>query len=582
MDIREISPGLPWRMVLDAALSDCTALLVVIGPGWTSATDANGKRRLEDERDTLRREVAEALRKGVRVFPLLVDGADMPSAEVLPDDVKDLAGLQGHDLTVKHWRQDVAKLIAILKVVSESGAMPAERKPSTEPRSRLSENDMAQKARREAEADARREQSEAEERRLSAEQEASEERQRTSAEAARRKATEEAWRKQEDAGRIAATETERRTREEHPRELEAQTRGGAGQKRRREPEQEAQHRQTSARVQGSTAHEARSDCDAVRYRSDESQAPHDSPAPSSRVVTKRLWVGALVVLVGLAGGTFTYKQAQRQAEIEAARNAPEQAAEGDKQRQAEAEKRRKADSALPWSLRPKLVKIPAGSFEMGERHSEEPVHRVTFARPFYLGVTEVTFAQYDVFCEATARTCPDDLAWGRGARPVINVDWADARSYANWLGTMTGTECRLPSEAEWEYAARAETTTRYPWGDEPGSGKANFRGSGSRWSGKQTAPVASFPPNRWGVYDTSGNVWEWVEDCWHEDYQGAPNDGRAWREKDSHPLCSGRPIRGGSWGDVAANARSAERTGTRVVNRDSYLGFRVLCSSPFE
>jgi formylglycine-generating enzyme required for sulfatase activity len=147
---------------------------------------------------------------------------------------------------------------------------------------------------------------------------------------------------------------------------------------------------------------------------------------------------------------------------------------------------------------------------------------------------------------------------------------------------MTGKACRLPSEAEWEYAARAGTTTRYPWGDEPGSGKANFSKSGSQWSGKQTAPAGRFPPNRWGLYDTSGNVYEWVEDCWHVSYEGAaPNDGRAWVEE-GVGQCMARVLRGGSWLNDAAFARSAARNHFHLADRNVFIGFRVLCSSPIE
>ena len=176
---------------------------------------------------------------------------------------------------------------------------------------------------------------------------------------------------------------------------------------------------------------------------------------------------------------------------------------------------------------------------MGQRvrapTTSEPLHPVTIAQPFYLGATEVTFAQYDAYCEATGRAKPSDAGWPeRDKRPVINVDWNDARAYARWLDAMTGSGCRLPSEAEWEYAARAGTTTEYalpaPDGsdDIEGKGLANCSDCGSKWDGKQTAPVGSFEPNAWGLHDMHGNVWEWVEDCWHEDYDGAPDDGRPW------------------------------------------------------
>jgi len=239
--------------------------------------------------------------------------------------------------------------------------------------------------------------------------------------------------------------------------------------------------------------------------------------------------------------------------------------------------------SLPF---PELVKIPAGTFAMGsERKDERPVHSVTITDPFYLAATEVTFAEYDAYWEATGRAKPSDEGWAERARsPVINVDWNDARLYANWLDAMTGAGCRLPSEAEWEYAARAGTTTEYalpaPEGsdDIAGKGLANCRGCGGEWDGKQTAPVRSFKANAWGLYDMHGNVYEWVEDCWHDGYADAPDDGRAWEDKSRE--CSIRVVRGGSWLSDPGGARSALRGRYYPSYRFDYIGFRVLCSSP--
>ena len=158
---------------------------------------------------------------------------------------------------------------------------------------------------------------------------------------------------------------------------------------------------------------------------------------------------------------------------------------------------------------------------------ERPVHSVTIKHPFYLAATEVTFTEYDAYCEATGLAKPSDGGWPEHARSaVINVDWSEAGAYAKWLDGMSRNGCRLPSEAEWEYAARAGTTTEYalpaPDGsdDIAGKGLANCAGCGSEWDGEQPAPVRSFKPNRWGLYDMHGNVWEWVEDCLHVSYAG--------------------------------------------------------------
>jgi formylglycine-generating enzyme required for sulfatase activity len=181
-----------------------------------------------------------------------------------------------------------------------------------------------------------------------------------------------------------------------------------------------------------------------------------------------------------------------------------------------------------------MIPIPEGKFQMGSESGssdEQPPHPVTINNPFYLGTTEVTFAQYDAFCEATGRAKPPDSGWpDRQTRPAINVDWKDAKDYTGWLDAMTRNACRLPSEAEWEYAARAGTTAEYalpaPHGsdDIAGEGLANCDGCGSEWDNRQTAPVRSFEPNAWGLYDMHGNVSEWVDDCWHNTYAQAPRD----------------------------------------------------------
>jgi formylglycine-generating enzyme required for sulfatase activity len=157
--------------------------------------------------------------------------------------------------------------------------------------------------------------------------------------------------------------------------------------------------------------------------------------------------------------------------------------------------------------------------------------------------------------------------------PVINVSWADARQYVGWLSRLTGKEYRLLTEAEWEYAARAGGMTRYSWGNDPGQGNANCDGCGSQWDVKQTAPVGSFKPNAFGLYDMHGNVWEWVEDSWHDNYVGAPTDGSAWLQGGDP---SYRAVRGGSWRNDTQFIRAAARVKRNVNVRFDTLGFRVV------
>jgi formylglycine-generating enzyme required for sulfatase activity len=228
---------------------------------------------------------------------------------------------------------------------------------------------------------------------------------------------------------------------------------------------------------------------------------------------------------------------------------------------------------------PELVEIHAGGFLMGSnprripdaQPDEFPQRRVSIKRSFLMGRYEVTFQEYDLFALATGRELPDDRGWGRGRRPVINVSWKDAVAYAEWLSKQTGKRYRLPTEAEWEFAARAGTTTSYWWGDEVVENRANCRGCGSQWGGEQTAPAGSFKPNPFGLYDTAGNVWEWVQDCWHDSYKGAPGDGSAWEEEG----CGQRVMRGGSWGNGPEDVRSAGRSRNYPDSRSIHVGFRL-------
>ena len=227
---------------------------------------------------------------------------------------------------------------------------------------------------------------------------------------------------------------------------------------------------------------------------------------------------------------------------------------------------------------PQMVVIPAGSFTMGSPASEEgrdddegPQRRVTIAKPFAVGRFEVTFDEWDA-CVADGGCGgyrPEDEGWGRGRRPVINVSWHDAKAYLKWLSGKTGKDYRLLSEAEWEYAARAGTTTAYHWGDRFDKSKANNNGS-------KTVPAGRYGANAFGLYDMHGNVWEWVEDCYHYSYNGAPVDGTAW----TTGRCGNRVLRGGSWDGDPHDLRSALRTGLRPADRVYLIGFRVARSMP--
>ena len=231
---------------------------------------------------------------------------------------------------------------------------------------------------------------------------------------------------------------------------------------------------------------------------------------------------------------------------------------------------------------PKMVVVPSGRFTMGAssseggNDSERPMRRVRIDYRFAVGVYEVTFAEWYACIDAggCGNYIPDDMGWGRGNRPVVNVSWDDAQSYIRWLSSRTGKTYRLLSESEWEYVARAGTETAYSWGDSIGVNRANCDGCGSQWDDEKTAPVGSFAANAWGVHDMHGNVYEWVQDCWNKNYEGAPTDGSAWESGN----CSGHAERGGSWNFDPSSSRSAARGWDDSDHRGSYLGFRVARS----
>ena len=234
---------------------------------------------------------------------------------------------------------------------------------------------------------------------------------------------------------------------------------------------------------------------------------------------------------------------------------------------------------------PLMVVVPAGTFTMGspldeeEDRSEEegPQHLVTIPEPFAVGMFEVTFGEWNA-CVADGGCNshrPKDLTWGQPSRPVINVNWEDSGAYVNWLSAKTGGQYRLLTESEWEYAARAGTQTAYYFGPTITMDLANFGavfGTGRSESWDKTTPVGSYSSNGFGLHDMHGNVREWVEDCWNEDYRGAPADGSAWTGGD----CTQRVLRGGSWRSSADFLRSASRVA--VAGRYEFAGFRVARS----
>ncbi len=228
---------------------------------------------------------------------------------------------------------------------------------------------------------------------------------------------------------------------------------------------------------------------------------------------------------------------------------------------------------------PEMVLIPSGRLVMGSTNgadNERPVHTVEISG-FEISKYEITFDEFDEFTQATVRENRDDGGWGRGNRPVVNVPWEMAQEYVQWLSSRTDKKYRLPIEAEWEYAARAGSQEDYSFGSETDSlcdyANMTFKSTVCQEEHKYTAPVGSFLANNWGLHDMHGNVWEWTEDCWHQDYSDAPGIAQAWTQSGE---CDQRVVRGGAWYSDVAQLRSAARNKNRAVSSNDSTGFRVV------
>ncbi|MDE0218309.1 MAG: formylglycine-generating enzyme family protein [Spirochaetaceae bacterium] len=296
-------------------------------------------------------------------------------------------------------------------------------------------------------------------------------------------------------------------------------------------------------------------------------------------------------------------EAEEQAQAAAAEKAAAERAEAAEKAAAEraaaerAAAERAAAERAAWAAQEvaskmKMILVSAGSYQMGSPSGggfadEMPLHRVTIAKPFAVSAYEVTFAEWDA-CVA-AGGCggyrPDDEGWGRGRRPVINVSWEDTQRFVAWLSEGTGHTYRLLSEAEWEYVARAGTSTRSYWGESSGR-QCRYENGADQTAKKhqsygtvagcedgyfRTAPVGSFEANAYRLHDTLGNVREWVQDCWNDRYHGAPSNGSAWQRGD----CGNRVVRGGSWDSFPSDVRSAIRGWHFSAGGLFDLGFRV-------
>ncbi len=550
MDVDERMHGLNFVKVLSDKVEACAVFLAVIGPGWVSSTAKDGGRRLDNPNDFVRIEVASALRRNIPLIPVLVDGAAMPSAQDLPDDIKELALRHAVQLRNAHFNHDSELVVGAIKarlnddtpgrpwgLIAGGGIaafallglvaynigvpiLPTSGAPPGPPAITTSKAGVDAGTKPKPDTDA------AERQRIAA-LKADEERQRAAAEAKRKADAAAAKKAQDDEAerqRVAAELRERQAAEQRQREAAAKK--AEGDRRRAEAEAEAKRKADEAERQ---------------------------------------------------------RIAKAKAEAEAALKAIEEAARRiPKPGQVFRDCQDKRGDAF---VCPEMVVVPAGSFTMGSPASEAdrdadegPQRKVTMARPFAVGKFEVTFAEWDAcVAEKGCTHKPGDQGWGRVKRPVINVSWDDAKQYVVWLSRKTGQSYRLLTEAEWEYAARAGTTTPFSTGRTITAAQANFDGNfvyGGSAKGQyrqRTIDVGTFAANPFGLHDMHGNVWEWVEDCYADRYSKAPTDGR--KAPDTNG-CS-RVLRGGSWNIGPRLLRAARRINFRPVNRFSGLGFRL-------
>jgi formylglycine-generating enzyme required for sulfatase activity len=566
-DVDSIPFGVDFREHLNNEVTQCDIVLAVIGRDWLDVTGDDGRRRLDDAADFVRIEIESALARDIPVIPLLADGVAMPSADQLPQSLRALAFRNGTQVRPDpDFHRDIDRLIDGLERF-----FTARDKPS--PMNSTADADRSNVAAVADPSPAERDEQQGRETT----------RRETSSPPSRMRffaiglvligllgAGGWFYVDRLEQQSVAAAEQKRLATEEAERLADAAE--------KRQIAEEAERKRLAAE-QKQIAEEA----ERKRLAAEQKQIAEE--AQRKRLAAEQKQIADEAERKRLAA-----EQKRIAEEAQRKRLAAEQ-----KQIADEAERKRLAEEARskPGSIfrdplasggeGPQMVAIPAGTFQMGSpagetgRESDEgPLHRVTVAA-FALGRYEVTFAEYLLFAQATGRAQPSDKGWGGGRRPVINVSWTDAQGYATWLSKETGQTYRLPSEAEWEYAARAGTTTANWWGDDIQRGTevmANCDGCGSEWDLTKTAPVGQFAANAFGLHDMHGNVWEWTQDCWHGSYVGAPKDGAAWEATEGGD-CTFRVVRGGSWFGEPAWVRSAFRNRLNPGSRNLGYGFRL-------
>ena len=497
MDVDDLLAGLRFDQELSKALAACDVFLSIMGPRWMDLLNTKAS---SGDRDYVREEIAEALRRKIVVIPVRIGREGqlppLPRANELPPDIRDLVHYQKHDLTYEQFRRDTSALVDAIIAVRRHVRPQTARVHLHVPWSWIGATAASVLA--------------------------------IGWVGAHQMGVPVWWPFRGDARLILEPSKD---------DLAVAAKKAVLKEQATAPEQ---HRREEAGAKRKAEEQARAEEDAWRQRWRVLQQEE---------ARKRDPIGALVPGSG--------------------KSARDSLVDGS-----------------PCPFCPEMVVVPAGSFTMGspstepQRNSDEAQVRVSIAKPLAVGKYAVTFDEWDA-CVADGGCNgykPSDQGWGRGKRPVINVHWDDAKAFASWL-SRTGKTYRLLSESEREYVARAGTTTPFWWGSSITPTQANYDGSVEPYKGggskgeyrQRTVPVNSFEPNSWGLYNVHGNVWEWTEDCWHGNYQGALKDGSAWTSGD----CGKRMARGGSWVGSPWLLRSARRYWNTAVIRSFDMGFRV-------
>ena len=525
-DVDSIPLGVDFRSYLDEQVAKCDVFLAVIGRNWMKAKGRKGKSRLEDPGDFVRIEIESALKRRIPIIPVLVSGAAIPPVDRLPASLQDLS--YRHGVVVRpdpDFHRDMDRLIdhlrAQLEGKQEHLPLPA-----------------AQHTGGEVSATGGAAHSEVE--RLAQE----------SVEAA-----------------VSPTGLDSQPEVKQPHEeasialLDAQRTASDGSLTGEETHSEAERLEqegveTAVPPSGLDSHQR----EVEQVEEGTSCFDTSSPATTDR---SQSYIFGGIGLIALIGAVVAFLILQPKPSF------------------VTPPVKKHVNGSEPRIPSPQMVRISPGSFMMGGSgdESEAPIHKVQFAKPFAIARYETTFDEYDRFAQATGRKLPNDEGWGRGQRPVINVSWDDAKAYAQWLSQQTGKRYRLPTESEWEYAARSDGKEDEIWaGTSDESQLKDYAVYRNRMD--RTEPVGSKKPNGLGLYDMSGNVQEWVEDCWHKNYKGAPEDGSVWLNANEGDCENGgRVIRGGSWWEQPANVRTSSRS-RYYFEAEFAAGFRLAQDIP--